>query len=329
MPPVLRDSLLLICGALLGIVAGAAIILYLNLEPEQQQAAPAEEPAPAVARQMGTSASAPVQGVNQVACPVRPLLAPANPKDGQLLPPAEVTNQKIEEAERLLKAGKEAEAAGLVRDAEVAYLTACRIADARKGSGSAEAASARAQVARHYAALAAATGSAPANERDALRQRAQAFYASALESLRATLGPAHEQTRSVAEGLAALQPPPPQPQPQPQASAASAPVPVPAPVAAPAPAAVAPPKAPETQARTAPAPPAAAPAPAAPAQAQMSPGPAQARARAEPPRPVPEARVRRPTPPPPAEEPPVEVVEPRVRQASGSPGVTARPVEPE
>lgn len=323
MPSALRDSLLLLCGLILGIVAGAAIILFLDLAPGEPQAAapaepaaeasgPAADAAPSAARQMGASAAPPVQAANAVACPVRPLLAPAGERDGQLLPPAEVTGKTIEEATRLLQTGKEAEAGGLLRDAEVAYLTACRIADARKGSGSAEAGTARAQLARHYAAVAASPGPAPASDRDALRQRAQAYYASALESLRATLGPAHETTRTAADGLAALQAPPaPAPQ-QPPTAAASAP----APQAAAQPA--------ETVAAPSP-PPAPAPPPPPPRPPERP--PAQARATPEPARNAPVARAERPAPPRAVQERPVEVVEPRVRQATGDPGVTLRPDE--
>lgn len=218
MPTALRDSLLLVCGVLLGIVVGAAIILFLNLETNQAEAPSSEPPAAAAeptapsTAQMGAgpgpAATAQPQAVaaSQVSCPLRPLLAAVGPKDGQLLPPADVARTGMDEAERMLLAGKEAQAAGQVRDAEVAYLTSCRIADARKGAGSVEAANARYQLARHYAGLAAAEGNAPASEREELRRRAKALYEHSLQNFSTALGPAHEKTRFATDGLAALQP---------------------------------------------------------------------------------------------------------------------------
>jgi len=229
MPTAMRESLLLICGVLLGIVVGAAIILFFNLDPDTKAAAvpdaPADNAAAATARmgaastpargqgataapasgapQGATALATPVAGT-RVSCPVRPLLATAGPKDGQLLPPADVAGKGVDEAERLLTAGKEAAAAGQVRDAEVALLTSCRIADARKGAASVESATAKYQLARHYAGLA-SQGNAPAPEREELRRRAEAFFGDSVQIFRAALGPEHERTRFAAEGLAALQ----------------------------------------------------------------------------------------------------------------------------
>jgi hypothetical protein len=340
MPTALRESLLLICGVLLGIVVGAAIILFLHLDPDRKEAPSAQVsgdaaassstsrmgagPAPAARAQAtgpsspaavpaGITAAAATTSAPRVTCPVRPLLAAAGPKDGQLLPPADVAGKGLDEAERLLTTGKEAAAAGLVRDAEVALLTSCRIADARKGAGSVEAATARYQVARHYAGLAAAQGNAPAPEREELRRRAQAFYADSLQSFRTVLGPEHEKTRFAAEGLAALQrpvdgaspaapptaaaPPPVAPSPATTAASPAAPVapaaPPPATAAAPSPRTI-PPVAPVTRE---------------PAVAR-NPVPAPA---AERPRAAVPARDSNATRPP---------AEPRVRQATGQPNVS-------
>jgi hypothetical protein len=353
MPTAMRESLLLICGVLLGIVVGAALILFFNLDPDAKTAAvpegPADSAAAATARMgaasapaaraqgasaapqpgtpQGATASATPGAANRVSCPVRPLLATAGPKDGQLLPPADVAGKGVDEAERLLTVGKEAAAAGLVRDAEVALLTSCRIADARKGPGSVESATAKYQLARHYAGLA-AQGNAPAPEREELRRRAEAFYGDSLQSFRAALGPEHERTRFAAEGLAALQrtatagaaggapaAAPPQaataapaqqnagtnadPTRQAGATAAGAPPATPAPAAAAA-----------AKAN----PPAVAPAREPAATAARSPAPATERPNAAP-------RVREN-----AERPPA--VEPRVRQATGTPNASLNSQQP-
>jgi hypothetical protein len=136
-----------------------------------------------------------------IACPLRPLLAVADRNDGQFFPPASVSGKTDKDIDALLVAGKEAAAAGNVRDAEVAYLTACRVADALKGAGSIESANARYQLARHYVAVASAASAAPVAERAEIFGQAQAFYADSLQRFRARWGDSHEKTRSAAEGL--------------------------------------------------------------------------------------------------------------------------------
>ena len=155
-------------------------------------------------------------------CPIGPLLAAANEKDGQLLPLAEVTGKGSADIASSLTGGKEAAAAGRRRDAEVAFLTACRIADAVKGPSSVEAADARYQLGWHYANVAGIPGPAPAEERAQLLKRAEAFYADSHQSYTARLGAEHEKTRFASQGLDAARqrlaqgarPPPAENQPQ-------------------------------------------------------------------------------------------------------------------
>jgi len=173
----------------------------------------------------------------------------------------------------LIQAGKEAAASGQRRDAEVAFLTACRIADAVNGPASVESADARYQLGRHYAGVVeSSAGSAPEAERQQLRQLAQAFYTDSLQGYRARLGEKHEKSVFAAEGLEALQQRSTQavgasaaPAPAPQVQAA-APAPAPAPAAVSRPAQAAqrqpaapPPRAPVVAAAPAPAPQAARP----------------------------------------------------------------------
>jgi len=137
-------------------------------------------------------------------CPIRPRLAPAaGGKDGQVFPPADVEGKSGKDIDALLLAGKEAAAAGLVRDAEVDYLTSCRVADALKGPDSIPAADARYQLARHYVNVARAAAQAPAQERAEIFQQAQAYYEDSLERFRSKLGDSHQKARFAAEGLEA------------------------------------------------------------------------------------------------------------------------------
>ncbi len=143
--------------------------------------------------------SAPAQG--RLVCPVRPLLAAAGAKDGQLVPPPNVSGALDKDIDALGVAGKEAAAAGRVRDAEVAFLSSCRVADARKGASSIESANARYQLARHYVEVANAGTNLPAAQRAEMLGKAQAFYEESLQHFRTQLGATHEKTRFASEGL--------------------------------------------------------------------------------------------------------------------------------
>jgi hypothetical protein len=135
-------------------------------------------------------------------CPLRPLLtAAAGGKDGQVFPPAEVDGKKASDIEALLVAGKEAAAAGLVRDAEVDFLTSCRVADALKGAGSMDSANARYELARHYVTVADDPRMSSIPDRTALFARAQSYYEDSLQRFRAEWGDDNEKTRFAAQGL--------------------------------------------------------------------------------------------------------------------------------
>jgi len=211
---------------------------------EPKPAPAATTPPPATAQQAMATGPRP-----RTTCPLRPVLGTAGAKDGQLLPPAELTGKTASDVAPLIQAGKEAAASGQRRDAEVAFLTACRIADAVNGPASVESADARYQLGRHYAAVVeSSAGAAPEPERQQLRQLAQAFYTDSLQAYRSRLGEKHEKSVFAAEGLDALQQrstqaagasAAPAPAPQVQAAApAQAPARAPAPATAPAPAAV-------------------------------------------------------------------------------------------
>jgi hypothetical protein len=156
--------------------------------------------APAGRSTAGAAAAPAVRTV----CPLRPLLAPAGAKDGQVLPPASVSNRPASEIASLLTAGKEAAASGLRHDAEVSLLTACRIADAAKGKTSIDAADTRYQLGWHYAAIAGAETAAPAAARAELLRAAEAYYNDSAQVYAAQLGGSHEKARFAADGLASV-----------------------------------------------------------------------------------------------------------------------------
>ncbi|WP_325001182.1 hypothetical protein [Ramlibacter sp.] len=168
--------------------------------PPARPSTAAAPPAPAERPVAATAALA------RTACPAQPLLASAGGRDGQLaMPPARpAARGGLDEIDTTLWAGKEAAAAGRMRDAEVAYLTSCQLADSLRGPGSVEAANARYQLGRHYAFVAGGGAPVAPGQRPELLRRAEAFYADSLQSYTALLGADHERTRFAADGLGAV-----------------------------------------------------------------------------------------------------------------------------
>lgn len=189
-------------GLLLG-GAGVALLLGGD-EGVEPKSAPAKPPAtsvlgaPAVAP---ASSAAPVASADHLAsCDGEPLLRATGRSDGQLPLPGETAGKSIDVAEKSIVAGKEVAASGRARDAEVAFLVACRIAaQAQRPQTLAEA---KYHLARHYAQVA----DEPAGEslREKLRARALVLYTAAHALFAQQLGVGHEKTRFAASGLQAL-----------------------------------------------------------------------------------------------------------------------------
>lgn len=266
-----------VAGLTLGVL-GAAALFGGDDEPSADKS-------PAATQAIGAAASVP-----QVQCSFNQVVNAVNREDGLLPLDKDLQGRSASAVTTLLLTGKEAAAAGKQRDAETAFLMACRSAETLKNDP-VPLADAQYQLARHYAQLA----SAPdiANRQEMLR-RAQGLYLNALQAYRANRGPEHEKTRFAQQGLDSLQqlaggtlpalPAAPAPSTAVAAAPAIAAAPAPAPVVAPAPAPTAPP--PVVEARpAAPAPAivrapqsAAAPAPAPVAKAE----PAESRPRTPP-----------------------------------------------
>lgn len=100
--------------------------------------------------------------------------------------------------------GHQAAAAGKPRDAEAAFLMACRVADKLAGAASVESADARYQLGAHYAGLASAGAAGAGSPRTELLGRAERLYADSAQTYRARYGQTHEKSQLAAEGLAAV-----------------------------------------------------------------------------------------------------------------------------
>lgn len=139
-----------------------------------------------------------------VGCPAQPVAAVAGDKDGRFPLQADESGLIPADIASFLVLGQAASAAGRMRDAEVALLMSCRIADKLKGSASVESADARYQLGLHYTALAFPEGLAGAANRSELLARAEALHADSLLAYAARLGDGHEKSRLAAEGLASV-----------------------------------------------------------------------------------------------------------------------------
>ena len=132
-------------------------------------------------------------------------MAIANEKDGQFPLQSDLGGLIATDIGSFIVIGKESASAGRPRDAEVAFLMSCRLADKLKGAASVESADAKYQLGRHYATLADddPSGSA-ALARAELLWRAQLLYSDSLNAYLATLGATHEKSKFAAEGLASV-----------------------------------------------------------------------------------------------------------------------------
>jgi hypothetical protein len=161
----------------------------------------ASSPAPAT-RTMG-SAPASTAFLSAVAgnCELAPMLPAASEGDGQEALQAKAAGLSADAVGSLILSGKEAAASGRQRDAEVAFLNACRNAAVLKEGDGAPLADAMYQLGRHYA-NAAAFGAPGSGD---LLQRAERLYSASLEAYRAHFGEDHEKTRFAREGLTTVQ----------------------------------------------------------------------------------------------------------------------------
>jgi hypothetical protein len=158
-------------------------------------AAPAAKAGPAKAAER-----APVLASARTDCGFDRLLK-AGPGDGEVRwqdePPAS-------EVSSLILRGKEAAAGGQRRDAESAFLMACRAAERKTPADPLQVADAKYQLGRHYAAVVLAETPPPKEIAGQAARRADALYSDALQVYMARHGAEHEKTRFAQEGLRGL-----------------------------------------------------------------------------------------------------------------------------
>lgn len=187
----LRTLLLFVAGVLLGGAGGAWLVWYAAHADGPVVLAPPQQRAEAVL-QGGQRAGPRPAPIARIDCSARPLLPRAGADDGRFVANASARPGSATDVAATIVRGKEAVAAGQVRDAELAFLQACRTA-----SVALQRADAKYQLARHYAAQG-AQRHAPAE----LLSRANKLFADSADVYAAELGDKHEKTRFATEGLA-------------------------------------------------------------------------------------------------------------------------------
>lgn len=196
--PALPSRQLAIFASALVLIALAVVGRWLMLAADSSS----------VARQPKTSLAASQPAASALgqlaACPLQPAAAAAGGKDGQFPLQANVSGLIAADIASFVVVGKEAAATGRPRDAEVAFVMACRVADKLRGSNSVESADARYELASHYAALALLDGSVASANRAELLGRAELLYSDSLQVYLLKYGQAHEKSRFATEGLASV-----------------------------------------------------------------------------------------------------------------------------
>jgi hypothetical protein len=148
--------------------------------------------------------SAALASVQLAACPLQPATVAAGEKDGKFPLQVDVSHLIAADIASFIFLGRDAAVAGRLRDAEVAFLMSCRVADKLNGNDSVESADARYELGSHYAKVALEGGSAAGANRAELLRRAELFYSDSLQVYLLKYGEAHEKSRFATEGLATV-----------------------------------------------------------------------------------------------------------------------------
>jgi hypothetical protein len=188
-----RHGLVFAAGVLFGIVAGASLVMVAHGPDSAAMKAAVAQPRQAVAAPRAPD------------CGFDPLLVAANARDGKFFLDMPQVEAAPSDVAAYILVGDAAASQGRLRDAELAYITSCRIATRVAGGESAELADAKYALARHYvtAASAVKTPETQAAREEALK-RAEALFSESIDGYGMKFGVAHEKTRLAAAGLASL-----------------------------------------------------------------------------------------------------------------------------
>jgi hypothetical protein len=196
-----RKFTVIAAGCLTGFAALAAYLGWLDAG-ERPTAVPGaiQQTAQAPERPVARTAP-PAVGAAALTCPSEPLLHARGAADGQYGLQTALTQAADARPSAFLAVAREAARYGRVRDAEVALLAACHVAERASGPLSAPVADAKSQLGQHYAALA---GQGLAAGNAALDERASRLLAESARAYAAALGRNASRTRLAERQLAAV-----------------------------------------------------------------------------------------------------------------------------
>jgi len=200
-----RNTGLVATGVLVGgFVVLAAYLHWIDLKtpvpPERPPAvAAATAPVPAAAPGPVPTAAA------SSTCPAQPLATAGGDGDGRFTLQTALDSASPAQASAFQAVAREAAGQGRLRDAEVALLAACHVAEASAGRGSAPLADIKSELGQHYVLLASREDEQQA--REGLLQRASFLFADSANAYAAALGRNASKTRMAEQRLASVRTP--------------------------------------------------------------------------------------------------------------------------
>ncbi|HVZ43385.1 MAG TPA: hypothetical protein VHA82_06200 [Ramlibacter sp.] len=202
-----RHSLVFACGLVFGICLAAAVMSGLNPGAQSANAAPAPEPvATSAATPVASPAAAPVapaaqQAAAAQACEFDPILVAASQVDGKFPAPMDLRGADALDVPAYLAVGADAAAQKRPRDAETAFITACRVAAQVARADPVRLADAQYQLAHLYLQSLPGDGKL----REAVAKRAHSLFSESVTTYGMKFGLDAERTRLAAAGLALAQ----------------------------------------------------------------------------------------------------------------------------
>lgn len=161
--------------------------------------------APPAAVPMAAQPAAPAAVAVASTCPAQPILQARGDGDGQFLLQAALSAKTPTDPAAFVSVAREAASQGRMRDAEVAWIAACHVAERSSGAQSAPVADMKSHMGQHYVMLAAQEGTDAA--REGLLQRASTLFSESAQAFASALGRNASRTRLAEQRLASVREP--------------------------------------------------------------------------------------------------------------------------
>lgn len=161
--------------------------------------------APPAAVPVAAEPAAPAVVAAASTCPAQPILQARSDGDGQFLLQAALSAKTPTDPAAFVSVAREAASQGRMRDAEVAWIAACHVAERSSGAQSAPVADMKSHMGQHYVMLAAQERTDAA--REGLLQRASTLFSESAQAFASALGRNASRTRLAEQRLASVREP--------------------------------------------------------------------------------------------------------------------------